>query len=202
MNPGASFWKRFAREHRNRPGSRTQSLVQELRRPAGHARRHAAHHAGRPQGHHRPERRRQDHAVQPHYRHLSGDVRTSYSVRPGRHQLAEPPAHRARHGAHLPGHQPVPEIDRARQRAAGDQGPAAVEIRDVALFVLLQRGLRQGLSSARTSRLPRPQGYSKSAIFRTANSASSRSSWASPAIRKFCCSTSRPPACPRANPPR
>ncbi len=31
--------------------------------------------------------------------------------------VAEPPAHRARHGAHVPGHQPVSETHRARQRA-------------------------------------------------------------------------------------
>ncbi len=30
-----------------------------------------------------------------------------HSVRAGRDQLAEPPAHRARHGAHVPGHQSV-----------------------------------------------------------------------------------------------
>ena len=159
-------------------------------------------HAGRPQGHHRPERRRQDHAVQSHHRHLPGDVRPGAAVRPGRHRLAEPPPHRARHGAHVPGHQPVPEIDRARQRAAGDQGPAAVEIRDVALPVVVQGRLRQGLSicsnrpASSTARTPR------FAICRTANSASSRSCSGSPAIRRSCCSTSRPPACRRANPPR
>ena len=42
-----------------------------------------------------------------------------------------------------------PELDRARQRAAGDQGPPALEIRDVALSVVLPRRLRQGLSAAR-----------------------------------------------------
>ena len=36
-----------------------------------------------------------------------GHLRTGAAVRPGRHRLAEPPAHRARHGAHVPGHQPV-----------------------------------------------------------------------------------------------
>ena len=147
------------------PGSRAQRPVQELRRPAGRARRHAQDHAGRPQGHHRPERRRQDDAVQPDHRHLSGDVGQGPAVRPGRHQLAEPPAHRARHGAHVPGHQPVSETDRARQRAAGDRGPAAVEIRDVALPVVVPRRLRQGPSSARTSRLPRPQGRRGSQSF-------------------------------------
>ena len=51
-----------------------------------------------------------------------------------------------------------PELDGARQRAAGDQGPAALEIRDVALPVVVQRGLRQGASAAGAGDLPRPQG--------------------------------------------
>ena len=88
-----------------------------------------------------------------------GDVGTGAAVRPGRHRLAEPPAHRAGHGAHLPDHQPVSAADRARQRAAGDQGPAAVEIRDVALPVVVPRRLRQGPSAAGAGRLPGPQGH-------------------------------------------
>ena len=36
-----------------------------------------------------------------------GDLGQRAAVRPGRDPMAEPPAHRARHGAHLPGHQPV-----------------------------------------------------------------------------------------------
>ena len=43
---------------------------------------------------------------------------------------------------------------------------------------------------------------SKCAICRTASSASSRSFWGWPAIRRFCCSTSRPPACRRVNRPK
>ena len=37
-------------------------------------------------------------------------------------ELAEPPAHRAGHGAHVPDHQPVSEAHGSRQRAAGDPG--------------------------------------------------------------------------------
>jgi ABC-type branched-subunit amino acid transport system ATPase component len=48
---------------------------------------------------------------------------------------------RAGHGAHVPSHQPVPEAVGARQRAAGDQGPARLEIRDVAISVFLSRRL-------------------------------------------------------------
>ena len=54
------------------------------------------------------------------------------AVRPGRDALAEPPAHRARHGAHVPGDKPFSKAVGARQRAAGDQGPPRLEIRDVA----------------------------------------------------------------------
>ena len=39
--------------------------------------------------------------------------------------LAEPPAHRARHGAHVSGHQPVSAADGARQRAAWRSRAAA-----------------------------------------------------------------------------
>ena len=72
-----------------------KGLSQELRRPARRARRHAQDHARRPQGHHRPERRRQDDAVQPDHRDIPGDVGTGAAVRPGRDEMAEPPAHRA-----------------------------------------------------------------------------------------------------------
>ncbi len=153
-----SIRQRVASVSQRRTRSRIERPVQEFRRPASRARRHAQNHAGRPQGHHRPERRRKDHAVQCDNRNLPGDRRQHHAVRTGRDQLAEPPAHRARHGAHVPGHEPVSEIDRARQCAAGDQGPAAVEIRDVAVFVVVQRRLRQGLSTARKRRIPRPQG--------------------------------------------
>ena len=116
-------------------------------------------HAGRPQGHHRPERRRQDHAVQSDHRHLSGDApaRCCCSARTspaGRATAAPRSAWRA------PSRSPACfRADRARQRAAGDQGAAAVEIRDVALHVVVPRGLRQGASAARAGGLPRPQGH-------------------------------------------
>ena len=58
-----------------------------------------------------------------------------------------------------------PQADRARQRAAGDQGPAPVEIRDVALPVVVPRRLRQGAPAARTSRLHGSQGHRSSLPF-------------------------------------
>ena len=92
-----------------------------------------------------------------------------------------------------------PQADRARQRAAGDQGPAAVEIRDVALPVVLSRRLRQGASAAGAAPASWTARTPRFATFRTASSASSRSCSGSPAIRRSCCSTSRRPVCPRAS---
>ena len=63
---------------------------------------------------------------------LPADLRAGAAVRPGHHGLGEPPAHGAGHGAHVSGHEPVSEADGARQRAAGDHGPAHDQVRDVA----------------------------------------------------------------------
>ena len=60
---------------------------------------------------HRSERRRQDHLVQCHYRRDSADRRPHrvrwYRTSPGCRRIAA----RARHFAHLPDHQPVPDPD-------------------------------------------------------------------------------------------
>src|SRR6516164_495103 len=142
-----------------RAAARAEKPVEELRRVARGARRLAHAHASRPQGHHRTERRRQDHAVQSHHRNFPADVRAGAAGRPRCHLVAEPPAHRARHGAHVSDHQPVSEAHRARQCAAGDPGPARVEIRDVAISVVLPRGIRQGAWPTRARGVPRPQGH-------------------------------------------
>ncbi len=105
-------------------------------------------------------------------------VGPSAAVRPGRHRLAEPPPHRARHGAHLPGHQPVPAPDRARQRAAGDQGAAAVEVRDVAIHVVVPRGLRQGAPAARTGGLHGPREHRSKIPFARRTTAVRDRTWA------------------------
>ncbi len=137
--------------------ARAERPVEVVRRAAGRARRVADDHARRAQSDHRSQWRRQDDAVQSHQRHFPGDVRANPAVRPGRDRLAELPPRHARHGADLPGHQPVSETDRARQCALGDQGPARVEIRDVAIFNVLSRGLRQGSRFSGTRRLHRSQ---------------------------------------------
>ena len=64
-----------ASERRATPGARAKGLSKSF--GGLHAVRDVTlqDHAGRPQGHHRPERRRQDHAVQPDHRHLSGSRR-------------------------------------------------------------------------------------------------------------------------------
>ena len=92
--------------------------------------------------------------------------------------LAEPPAHGARHGAHLSGDQPVPAPDRARQRAAGDQGAAAVEVRDVAVHVVVPRGLRQGAPAARTGGLHGPREHRSTLPFARRTTAVRDRAWA------------------------
>src|SRR5262249_16162223 len=138
---------------------RAAGPVQKLWRTARGARRHAYGHARRAQGDHRAQRRRQDDSVQSDYWNPPGYFRTSHVVRSGRDEVAEPSPHGVGNGAHIPNHQPVPEAHGSRQRALGNSRPAAVEICDVALSLLVSRVVRQGLWPLGTRTIPGPKGY-------------------------------------------
>ncbi len=106
------------RAHRHRP-------VQVVRRPARHHQRQSQCRAGRAAADHRPQRRRQDHAVQPDHRRAHARQRLDPSVRAGHHQDAEPAPPASRHGAHLPDHHAVPARHHHPQRLAGAARPVA-----------------------------------------------------------------------------
>ena len=71
---------------------------------------------------HRPQRRREDHAVQPDHRARCRPSRHHRAVRPRRHARRRPPPRRARAGPHLPDHQPLPDADRAGELPARGAG--------------------------------------------------------------------------------
>jgi hypothetical protein len=111
---------------------RQPSAVRTVRRPHGGRRRPRRDPARHDHRADRPERRRQDHVLQPahrvrHARH--GHV----AVRRRRPLAGVPPAQgsRARHGAHLPAHQGAHQADGHREheaRATGPEGREAVEL--------------------------------------------------------------------------
>ena len=68
--------------------------LQVVRRPARHQRRQPRRRAGRAPADHRPQRRRQDHAVQPDHRRDRARQRLDPPVRPDITRVAEPPARR------------------------------------------------------------------------------------------------------------
>ena len=77
---------------------------------------------GTPHGADRPERRRQDHGVQPDHRGLSGRCRPHSARRRRHHRHSFAPAHRPRHRAQLPEH----PADAASEHAGKRHGGAAL----------------------------------------------------------------------------
>ena len=172
---------------------------QALRRPAGDQECLAQGHARRAPADHRPERRRQDHAVQPGHRRPHRRRRLGQAVRPGaaRHAHARPRASRAR--PHLSDPHAVPARNAAAQRGAGaarprqaaleslggaDRPPASVRRRRA------RRWRRSGSTAAPTASSPRPP---------MASGGGWNSRWRWRRSRRCCCSTSRSPACRKAS---
>jgi branched-chain amino acid transport system permease protein len=77
--------------------------------------------------HHRPQRRRQDHAVQLRHRGVPPHQRRHLGERPVDRGPLAPSHHRRRRRPHLPEHPPVPEHDRPRQRHGGRRRPPSHE---------------------------------------------------------------------------
>ena len=137
-----------------------QGPVEELRRPARRARRHAQDHARRPQGHHRSERRRQDHAVQSDHRNISRRRRARCCCSAGTSPAW--PSHRRTALGMARTFQITslfPKLTVLDNVLLAIQGPAAVEIRDVAVHVVVSRRLRQGARAAGARPLHGPQGH-------------------------------------------
>ena len=86
---GADSAERESHERAHR-----QRALQGVRRPARHHRRQPQCRAGRAAADHRPERRRQDHAVQPDHRRADAGLRLDPPVRPGHHRACRAAAAR------------------------------------------------------------------------------------------------------------
>jgi hypothetical protein len=78
-----------------------------------------------------PERRRQDHAVQPHHRRDRARLGLHRAVRPRHHARAEPAPCPSRHGAHLSDHHAVRARHHPAQRAAGAARPLAPALESI-----------------------------------------------------------------------
>ena len=145
---------------------------------------------------HRPERRRQDHAVQPDHRRAHRRQRLGQAVRPGAARHAEPPAARISawraptrssrcsrsdtlvHNVVLA----LLGLDKLRWNPVGraDRPPASLRRRRA------RRWRRSASPTAPSASSPRPP---------TASAGGSRSPWRWRRSRRCCCSTSRSPAC-------
>ena len=121
--PEGLFWEfrdRFFRRRRRRAGDPRDGLaadrargqraaaggagpVEDLRRPARGAGRGIHGRVGRDPRHHRPQRRRQDHVVQPAERRAAGRRRQRAAGGAGAARAQGAPGGAARRGAHLPG---------------------------------------------------------------------------------------------------
>ena len=111
------------RPRRSRPNeharARHRQPEQAVRRIAGDQGRLDPRHAGRAAADHRPERRRQDHAVQSGHRRPRRRFRIGQAVRPGTRRDADPEAGASRARAHLSDPDIVSARDLAAQRHAG-----------------------------------------------------------------------------------
>ena len=175
-------WIKLTRDGAARDSRRDAAV----RRDRGDRRRLARRRVGPDRRADRPERRRQDHALQRDHpalqaRHRHGALRRQ---EPAAHAAA--PGRAARDRAHVPERRAVPLDDRARQRARRRAHPNAP--------VSQRRGPRP---RARGTRLRRDRRRRRTAGRRDCRSGrSSASSWrarSSPS-RSCCCSTSRPAA--------
>ena len=106
---------RFGAGHDRRARDRSE---QALRRPAGHPGRLAHGDAGRAAADHRPERRRQDHAVQPDHRRPRRRRRLDRLFGAGARSACAHRARASRPRAHLPDHHAVPARHARAQRRA------------------------------------------------------------------------------------
>ena len=148
--------------------------------------------------HHRPERRRQDDALQLHQPPLPG-ARRRHSLRGSVASLAAAPSDRgARHRAHVPERRPVRHVDGGRQRDARRARALASRIhrRRAASAV---RGSRRARAGERGGGAPRTRSNSRAsptgarATCRSARASASSSRARSRASRACSCSTSRSP---------
>ena len=104
-----------------------------LRRPPGRGRRDAHRSPGRAPRAHRPQRRGEDHALQPHRGRDAASARARIALF-GRDVTHAPAHRRAALGprAHVPDHQPLPRSERAGELPARRAGPPAGALLDAA----------------------------------------------------------------------
>ena len=171
-------------------------LEQIVRRPARHHRRQSRGRAGRAPADHRPERRRQDHAVQSHHRRAARPTAAR-----SRCSTATSPRVPSRRRAHLGmarTYQIITLFPRdtiLRNVIAGAARPVAAALESAG-----RRSTASGIWSTQAraaldARRPRPHRRpAAGARPPTAKSAASRSPWRWRKTRKCCCSTSRSPA--------
>src|SRR5207253_2995219 len=81
--------------------------------------------------HHRPQRRREDHALQPDHRRARARRRLGHALRSRHHARAEPPPLPSGHRSHLPDHHALPGRDPATQRDPGAPGHVATPLEPV-----------------------------------------------------------------------
>ena len=128
----ASRCRRRCRERgcRKRARGRAARRVQEIRRHRNHPRRQSLDSARRAPCHHRPQRRRQDHAVQPDIGTISDQLGIDHGQRPIDRQSCAAGDQPARPVAQLPDHLDLPAHDRcSRTSAAACCGRTGTAIR-------------------------------------------------------------------------
>ena len=153
---------------------------------------------------HRPERRRQDDAVQLRHRRLPAHRRarsssTAESIvgqQPHQH-------HRGGRGPHVPEHPAVPEHDRRREHHGRRRRPPRAPASPARCSAAPATSGRSGVGQAEAAAPARVRRHRRTgpsdlpATCPTATSGGSRSPGPSPPSRRCCSSTSRPPASTR-----
>ena len=144
--------------------------------------------------HHRPQRRRQDHAVQPDLGTLSDQLGLDHGQRPVDRRSGAAGDQPARPVAQLPDHLDLPAHERVREHPL-----RPVVVARLPLFVLEPAGPAEGAERgrrpiARTAEACRTGATCRPACCPMPSSARWRSASPSPAAPRSSCSTSRPPA--------
>ena len=153
-----------------------ENVSQAFRQPGRRRRRVADGRAGRAARHHRPERRRQDHVLQPDQRLPSADRRArSCSMDEDITGSAGAPACGHGHGAHLPDHRGLSRAHRARQPAHRGRGRGRLPPAALACRATARRRSRRASTSFWTWAAGRQEPTGWSASCRTATSARPRS---------------------------
>ena len=174
---------------------RARERLAPFRRPEGGRRRQPDRAARRAACAHRPERRRQDDAVQCDQRRAAPDRRADRAVRGRRHAPGAASARGARDRPHVSDHEALSRADGLREPAARLRGAGPAGSSRLPAAVVVRRPRRHGARAPGAVRPRSARRASARGTCPTATSGSSKSRCRWREGRGCCCWTSRWPDC-------